>query len=213
MTEISKQVLNEYFSNFKEYHLIILCFFTVIIALIQIIQSIYISRKIEKYKNILKKSEIKFSRYNELQVVALRTIYHLTVELHKRNRILLDDSTTELGLNQFTVRINNWLKAYNECNSEFSKEKILLPSSLKKQYSQVLNDFEKIRITLIKEQKSLADEEHAQANGYGYQYAEEEHEGILKQLKTLKTENHFINSENHISDLRESIEVYFSGIE
>ncbi len=77
MDELIKQVLDNYFSDFKDYHLLILILFTITIALIQISQSVYVTIKIEKFKNELKKSEIKFSRYNELQVTALRKIFHL----------------------------------------------------------------------------------------------------------------------------------------
>lgn len=52
--ELVKEILKEYFSDFKEYHLIILFVFTIIIALIQVIQAIWVSRKIEKFKNDLK---------------------------------------------------------------------------------------------------------------------------------------------------------------
>ncbi len=69
--ELIKEVLVEYFSDFKDYHLIILCAFTLIIALIQIAQAIWVSKKIESFKNELKKSEIKFSRYNEIQIKIL----------------------------------------------------------------------------------------------------------------------------------------------
>lgn len=54
--ELIRQVLEKYFSDFKEYHLLILVGFTVIIALIQIIQSIWVSRKIERFKSNLKKN-------------------------------------------------------------------------------------------------------------------------------------------------------------
>ena len=40
MNNLIKEALDEYFSDFKKYHLIILIAFTVIIALIQVIQSI-----------------------------------------------------------------------------------------------------------------------------------------------------------------------------
>lgn len=64
--DLIKQVLEKYFSDFKEYHLLILVGFTVIIALILIIQSIWISRKIERFKSVLKKSEIKFSKFSQM---------------------------------------------------------------------------------------------------------------------------------------------------
>lgn len=60
MKELIVQVLNDYFSDFKKYHLIVLIIFTVIITLVQIIQSIWVASKIEKFKAVLKKSEIKF---------------------------------------------------------------------------------------------------------------------------------------------------------
>lgn len=72
MAELIKQTLKEYFAEYQKYHLLILILFTVIIALIQILQSVWVSNKIERFRNVLKKSEIKFSRYTNLQVDALK---------------------------------------------------------------------------------------------------------------------------------------------
>ena len=63
MDELIKEALENYFSDFKEYHLIILISFTIVIALIQIIQSIIVTRKIERFKNDLKKRIDETSKY------------------------------------------------------------------------------------------------------------------------------------------------------
>ena len=78
--ELIRQVLEKYFSDFKEYDLLILVGFSVIIILIQTIQSILVSRKIERFKSGLKKTEIKFSKYNQLQIEALSKAYELLTE-------------------------------------------------------------------------------------------------------------------------------------
>jgi hypothetical protein len=101
MEDLIKKILEEYFSNFKEYHIIILLGLTIIIALIQITQSIIVTKKIERFKNDLKKSEIKFSRYNQLQVDALRRIYHLLAKFQLSNQLIYNENSKNIGHTKF----------------------------------------------------------------------------------------------------------------
>ena len=88
--EFIVKVLDTYFSDFKEYHFPIIIGLTAIAIVLPVLQSIYIKRMIERFKNHLKKSEIKFSKYNELQITALRRIYHLLAEFHLANQLIFD---------------------------------------------------------------------------------------------------------------------------
>lgn len=88
MIELLKEVLEKKLSEYKDYHLYILIGFTLVISLFQIIQTLIVTNKVEKFKNELKKSEIRFSRYNELQINALRKIYHQLASFQLANNLL-----------------------------------------------------------------------------------------------------------------------------
>jgi len=117
MKELIKQVLDEYFSDFKEYPLIILICFTVSMFFLQILQTYIVSTKIEKFKTDLKKSEIKFSKYNELQIAALRKIYHQLAAFQLANNLIFNTEANSLGHSKYKTRINEWIKIYVECSS------------------------------------------------------------------------------------------------
>ena len=212
MDELIKEALENYFSDFKEYHLIILISFTIVIALIQIIQSIIVTRKIERFKNDLKKSEIKFSRFNELQITALRKIYHLLTSFHHASNLILRAEKNSIGHSQFKARIDNWITAYFNCANEFSKEKILLTAELKELYIRTLSDFEEVKKILLSEKAGLEEWEmiHHQNRNAMYEYKENELSEISQQIDKLKDLDSTTNSLGHIKELRKKIEEIFS---
>ena len=75
-----REILEKYFSEYKEYNLIIFFVFALLTVLINIIQNIIITRKLEKYKSELKKSELKFSVYNQLQIESLSKLFQQLTE-------------------------------------------------------------------------------------------------------------------------------------
>ena len=130
MNNLIKEALDEYFSDFKKYHLIILIAFTVIIALIQVIQSILVSKKIEKFKNELKKSEIKFSKYNQLQVQALNELYPILSEL------LIYTASVEIELKKaspekLNLLLEDWGKAFAKVIENYILKRYILPNNIK----------------------------------------------------------------------------------
>lgn len=211
MTELIKQALEEYFSDFKDYHLIILIAFTLVIALIQIIQSIIVTKKIESFKTDLKKSEIKFSRYNELQITALRQIYHQLDELQNANNLLFNTDIKTIGHDNFKIRIINWLRSYFVISNEFSKEKILLTPELKELYSKTITDFETVRKTMIVEKSNLELWEMMNEGDWKemYEYEENEVDVILAKIENLKELKSMKNSGKNIEELRNKIEEIF----
>jgi len=212
MTDILKQTLDAYFSNLKEYQLIILLLFTCAISAVQITQAIYVSNKIEKFKTVLKKSEIKFSRYNELQVDALREIYHKLVIFHGSNSNLFYSKYQKNDHAQYKKRIIEWMNSYWECINQFSLEKILLSEKIKEQVSRTIKDFNEVRDIISKEKESLEDVEMEGQGNWNimYDYSDNELEIINKRIERLKSNDFIINSEKHIKELRLSIEKHFA---
>jgi hypothetical protein len=211
MDKLIKNVLNEYFLDFKEYHLIILVTFTIIIALTQIFQSIYISKKIALFKNDLKKSEIKFSRYNELQINALRKIYHHLALFQLSNNLLFNTPPETLGHDKYKALINSWIKIYIECSNEFSKEKILLTHELKTLFLRTLTDFEIVKKILKGERENLEFYEMSKDNDWQamYAYEHEEYGKICSKIKRVKQNKSIQHSSMHIEELKAKIEELF----
>jgi hypothetical protein len=211
MIDLIKQALREYFNEYQKFHLLILISFTIIIALIQVIQSIWVSSKIEKFKNALKRSEIKFSRYNNLQVDALKEIYEKLVLFHGTNSILFKSSYDSNVHENYRNRITNWIKAYIECSNKFSLEKILLPNNLKNLVTRTLTDFEEVKNLIISERDYLDyKEEYYEGNMNAmYEAAELELEVINEQINKIKSKDSIIRSEKNILELRKTIEDYF----
>jgi len=211
MTELTRLALNEYFSELKNYHLIILMIFSVIIALIQVLSAAWVSRKIERFKGQLKKSEIKFSKYNELQVIALREIYHLLVTLHSSNNAIFRSKSKNIDHIAYKKLINNWIISYKTCVSKFAYEKILLTKELKLLFSRTLKDFEEINHILLSEAGNL---DHHEMEFQGdwqlmYDYEDNELEIISSKIEKIKEKQSIINSEKHIRELRDRIEIVF----
>ncbi len=212
MDELIKQALDEYFSDFKEYHLIILIAFTVVIALIQIIQSILVSKKIERFKNELKKSEIRFSKYNQLQIESLSKIYPLLTDLLTRTSIIkneIDKSSPEK--NQKITE--DWGKAFNQVFGTFTKEKYILPKEIKSSFGLILQ-------SLIKMNKYINLENNFSSLFATFQNGEVEFMGndedrtnISDELEKLKKEDLISKTIKDINELRGEIENYFENIE
>jgi hypothetical protein len=214
MEEIIEKVLTKYFLDFKEYHLLILLGFTIVIALIQIIQTVLVSRKIESFKTELKKSEIKFSRFNELQITALRKIYHFLVEFQLSNNLIFKSEPNSADHIKYKTRINEWIKNYIKCSNEFAREKILLTDEIKVLYSRTLNDFEGVKNILINERESLDyDEMYYQGDWNAmYEFEENELATISAKIEKIKEKDSIKNSDKHIRELRKKIEIEFTNM-
>lgn len=215
MEELVKQVLEKYFTEYKSYHLYILIGFTIVIALFQIIQTLIITNKVEKYKNELKKSEIKFSRYNELQISILRKIYHQLASFQLANNLLFKIEPNSIGHSKLKSRINEWIKNYIECANELAREKILLPQEIKELFSKTIRDFDDVKKILVDEIENLNYLEMEYSGNWNsmYDFKDNELEVITKKLSLLKERNSIKNSDKHIRELRVKIEEVFEKME
>ncbi len=212
MEELIKEALNKYFSDFKEYQIIIMISFFVILALLQLLQTIYISKNVEKFKNALKKSEIKFSRYHDLQVEALRSIYQKLVLFDYANGALFNNKYEHNDHTHFKANITEWNKLYWECIKSFHADKILLPEDLKELVEKTISEFEEVRDILLKERHNLDELEYEYQGNmeWMYDYSENELEIINKKLANLRTRGIIVKSQANIRALRKSIEGHFA---
>lgn len=215
MIELIKQVLEEKISDYKEYQIWILIGFTILIALIQVGQAFFVTRKIESFKNDLKKSEIKFSRYNELQINALRKIYHQLASFQLANNLIFKSEPNSIHHTKFKNRINEWIKIYIECSSEFAKEKILLTTEIKDLFSKTISDFEQVKKVLINQRYNLDYLEMAHQSNWNamYEFEQDELSSITKQINILKEKSFIQNVDKHICELRGKIEETFQKMQ
>jgi hypothetical protein len=215
MEDLVKQILEKYLTEYKNYHLFILIGFTLVITLIQVIQTLIVTRKVENFKNELKKSEIRFSRYNELQITVLRKIYHQLASFQLANNLLFNNGANKIGHTKFENRINEWIKNYLDCANELAREKILLPTEIKELFSKTIKDFDEIKSILINERENLNYLEMQYSGDWNsmYEFEGAELPTITKKLNIIKEKDSIKNSDKHIRELREKIEVVFQKME
>lgn len=213
MVELIKEALNQYFSDYKEYQIAILIGFAILIAIIQVGQAIWISRTIEKFKAELKRTEIKFSRYHNLQVDALKSIYTKLVLFHGANKMLLKIRLEPDHNAKFEKCIDNWIHTYVNCINEFSLEKILLPNKFKELVENTLMSFDIVKDILIKGKDDLVSLDQEIEDGIDrYEYEDKELAIISSAINKLVSENKMEKCEESILSLRKSIEDYFEDI-
>ncbi|UBZ06193.1 hypothetical protein LDL76_12590 [Salegentibacter mishustinae] len=211
MNELIEQALDKYFSDFKEYHLIILILFTVIIALMQIIQSILVSRKIERFKNELKKSEIRFSRHNQLQVEALSNIYPILVETHLHTLVLQTEIQKDVNERDSLI-IKNWQDSFNEIFNEYTKNAYIIPNEIKNEFSKFIQSLIKVN-SYLKIEKELK-EMYVEIQGNDHFFGEEEKRiELTKDLDDLKEEKTLDRVIDNVTNLKTEIEEYFLKID
>ena len=205
--DIIKKTLDEQFADYSQYHIFILAGFGVIQGLFIFWQS----RNMERFKAILKKSEIKYSRYHELQVEALRTGYQKLVLFGIANKSLLNSEYDTNDHNRYKQRINNWIQCHADCINQLAYNKIVLPHELKEAIYKTISDFEEVTTVLIGERKHL---DYVEEDGLGdwnamYSYSENELEIINQKINRLKSIDYFKKATDNISALRAQIEILF----
>lgn len=214
MDELIKSALEEYFSDFKEYHLIILILFTIIIAILQVLQSFLVSKKIEKLKNELKKSEIKFSKYNQLQIEALSEIYPMLADLQINTVKLKSElNKKEASPERISKLAENWGKSFNEVFYNFSQKKYIFPKSINSKYSDLIEQLIKMN-SYVKAEKELS-LLYITLNDGNVEFMGDEEERILisHKLGKLNKEEIMTITTETISNLKSEIDIHFQKME
>lgn len=212
MDELVKNALEEYFSDFKEYHLIILISFTVIIALLQIIQSYIVSKKIEKVKNDLKKSEIKFSKYNQLQVEALSEIYPVLADLLV-NTVIIKSEFDKASPERISSLAENWGKSFNETFHYFTQKQYILTKSINSKYAILIGNLIKMN-AYVRAEKQLSLLYLTLNNGeVEFMGDDEERNKLSGEISEIKKDEVMAETLDSISGLKSEIQNYFEKME
>lgn len=208
-----EQLLQKYFSDYSSSHIYFLIVFFFVTILFQVLQAIYVSIKIEKFKNDLKKSEIKFSRFNTLQIDALKLIYDKVVTFHYMNYRLFYPTT--YSHSSLKIKIENWKTEYGNIMDVLHRERILLPPEIEKIVENFNSQLKKISSYLDTELNKLSDyEEYCGTDDPQILYQTSENEvTAMKHITTeLLTYNEIKNSEILIKGFRKKIEEYFANL-
>lgn len=185
-------------------NLIVLTIYSIFIALIQIIQAICVSHKIERFKNELNKSEIKFSRYHNLQVDALKSIYEKLVNFQILHNYICQNTYESNNYTTYNKKLKDWLQIYINVRYQFMKENILLPKNLKILIEQSIMDFEELKNIILSEKGSIDFEKIADDRDRNEMYNFEDNEirVINIKIQELKKEGSYAKSEQQIIDLK-----------
>ena len=209
--ELIEDALNKYFTDYKDYHLIILIAFVVIIAILQIAQGLWVNERINKFKSALKKSEIKFSKFSEMQIEALNEIFELLTDF--RQISLLTDKKLNTSSPELTKKITEkWLITYNNVYSTFSKKRHILPKDIKQKFASILTELEKAG-KYVKSEKDLSAMFNTWNNGeVDFMGDEEERYKLEMDVKTYKEDGLLKGTIKNINEIRKQIEKYFETI-
>ncbi len=207
---LTREILHQYFSEYEKHNVLIFAVFTLLIALINIIQGVFITSKLEKYKSQLKKTELKFSIYNELQIKSLSTLFHHLTEL---KIITISISISEsLIYEDYKKVVIDWTNKFYETTNFFSREKYILPIEVKTQYSKIYQNFKPI-LDYIEDKKKLKSNFYTDQCGDEFLAGDEENVNELTQkLRQYNRDKIFAETIEHIESIRREIELYFQNI-
>jgi hypothetical protein len=205
--EILSQILSQ-FDNFKKDQIILLIVVLLIFIIINILQAVYTSRLIDKYRNDLKKKEIRFSVFNELQINKLSRLFELTTELKAELAVIHN----RLASDEKTIDIEIWTTNYQEFDSFYGSSKYIVPKKIKTMISNTtkkLIDFncnigllnEKLELT-SNNKKNILDEELKECLGL-----------IENQIMDYNFQNETLEIMIFCEKLKEMIEDYFEKLE
>jgi ABC-type multidrug transport system fused ATPase/permease subunit len=206
-----RELVDKYFSEYKEYNLIIFIVFALLVVLFNIIQNIILTNKIEKFKSELKKSELKFSVYNQLQTETLSKLFLQLTEFKEITSIISKAENKSPEFYQHFVKI--WLDNFILTTRLFSKEKYILPKYIKKQYTEIHKNFKQL-FEYIKNEKEY------KSNFYSDEIGEVIFEGdyqnlfdLTEKIQKINRNDIFEKAINDIELVRNEIEKHFEKLE
>lgn len=204
--EILKQILG-LLEDFKKEQLILLLIVFFVFIVIQLFQAVYTSRLIDKYRNELKKKELKFSLFNELQIKSLSNLYGLINAIKSGTASIY--GSIKRKENQ-KLELRDWTSFYEDYSLFLNTNKYILPRNIKdliSENSKKLTDFNgnililNAKLDLILSSNNLVEEDLEQIS-----IAEKELDGYNFEKSALEI---MLFSEQ----LKKDIEVYFERLE
>ena len=213
MDKILAEQIQQNFAEYKKDMIWILIGFAIIVLIIQFIYNFKLSQKIETFKGVLKRNEIKFSKHSEMQIECLKNMYNHLVDLHfSFNNIFTPEYLTHESLKN---NIGNLFVIFNSNMNYFDRNKILLTDDIITQINVIHQKFKKIKFTLKSELQNLADLEEANESENPqtiYGDPDSETSSISLRIKNLKKNSEISTFENDIKEIRKLVEKYFKAL-
>lgn len=148
---MEKEIVNQIVALLEQFEsnqlsLLIAMFF--VMFLVNVFQAVYTSRVVERYKNELKKKEMKFSVYNQIQIEKLSELFEFAHDL-KCSAVSVSRRSNEPESS--IADINGFDVNYEKFDDCYSKHRYILPRKIKshiKDGSKLLSEF-KCNISLL----------------------------------------------------------------
>ena len=206
-----KAVIEEVFTDYKKYHSILFLGFLFLIALIAFIQQIILQRNVAKFNSRLKKAEIKFSKYHNLQVEAMGKLFELITNIHYSNMNLFQAREQNKRHEKLKSNLASWGNNLLKLHYFFNRKEILFPETISKAIETELDDLNKTRHVLLDHRSSLEEFEERYGGDLNSMYIQFENEidNISKQIDHLKKTKEVERSIERINTLRNQIESEF----
>ena len=182
------------------------------VAIINIISANCINKRIAKFNSELKRNEITFSRYNQFQIEALKSIYNKLVDFHYSNSRLLHPNVEIINTKQFGGNIKVWLKSYAELEYTANHERIFMPVCVNCIYDTMIANFEEVKNILIDADNNLFDEMESLYDLRDFDL-EAISNYIFEKLDDINNREVFVDFEKDIRRLKEEIENFIKKYE
>ncbi|WP_353100834.1 hypothetical protein [Myroides odoratus] len=213
MEKLIADQLEIYLKDYKENMLWIFLLFFIIMIIIQWGSNIMLLRKIERFKNDLKKTEIMFSKHSELQIECLKVMYDKIVVLHFAFNSLIKPKYYTHDI--FKKNINNLSFAYNDSMNYFNRNKILLTDEIIKQKGNLSIKMNDLNSNLKIEYSDLLEYEMYHGSDDPqilYSTSEQEIESIQLRINSILEREETKNFKIEIKSLRNVVELYFKEL-
>jgi hypothetical protein len=138
INELIKNLVETYFKDLKGHINIILVVFFFLTIASQIIQTLYVTKTIERFKNKLKKAEIKFSKYNQLQIEALANLMDELSNFILQSLVIENLKEPGKSLEYSKEKISDWQSSYNDIFQLVLRKRFLYPKEVKNKTSELI---------------------------------------------------------------------------
>lgn len=206
--EILKQILS-HLDDFKKEQLILLIFVFIIFILLQLLQAVYTSRLIDRYRNELKKKEMKFSLFNELQVKSLSNLYGLINDIKSGSASIYNSVKRN---KEEEVKLKGWISYYQDYDSFLNSNKYILPRKIKDSISENTN-----RLIAFNGNVQILKEKWNLVLGLENKLEQEQNQKLIviaeKELEGYNFEKSALEVMLFSERLKKDIEEYFEGLE
>ncbi|ENY3843378.1 hypothetical protein M2G86_21460, partial [Vibrio vulnificus] len=102
------------------------------VVILNLLQAIYTSRVVDKYRNNLKRQEVKFSVYNQIKIAKLSELFQLAHEMKCASALIVRIAKDKEEKPFDTTEL---ISSYERLNESFSKNRYIFPSDIKTQFS------------------------------------------------------------------------------